>query len=357
MERLRKTFTCLILMSALFGTVSILVSCHQADNKTKTATTGVAQTAQPVTNQTGQPANPPNVTLAPGPQNPTTTGPVKKLDHPVVLDHDFKKNPNNPNTKLLNNFSKLSVDKLGPVQKVNISPEQKKAQELFQSGSQKSNDGDQDAAIQDFTESINLYKMPIAYLKRGFAELMKEDYSSALNDMNETLKLNPNFERAYFGRGVCRFEMKDFKSAEEDMNKFIAKDKTTAMAYNYLAGCRFMLQDYKGALENYDMVVKLDPKYPDVFTNRGMMKHYLNDLKGAIADYDQALTLDPKNATAYNNRGGAKLNRGDSKAALVDFDKAIELKDDYSDAYDNRGNAYNGLGNYKQASEDLNRAI
>ncbi len=356
MEKLRKTFTCLILFSTTLAITPILVSCQQSADKQKQTTDGVSKTSQPDTKSSVQNGTSAQSGLNQGTQNPSGANSAKKLDHPVVLDRNFNNDPNNQNSRMLNAFAKNSVENLGPIAKSITDPDQKKAQELYLSGSKKSNDGDQKGAIEDFTQSLNLYKMPGAYLKRGFAELVSEDYISATNDMNEAIKMNPNLYRAYFGRGVCRFEQQDFKAAEEDMKVFIEKDKTTPMAYNYLAGCRFMQQDFKGALENYEMVAKLDPKFPDIYTNRGMMKHYLNDLKGAVEDYNKALAIDPNNATAYNNRGGAKLNQQEFSGALEDFDKAISLKKDYADAYDNRGKAKINLGDKTGACEDWQKA-
>ncbi len=356
MKRLKKNFTSLLLFIVVSGIAPIMVSCQQAVDKQKPATEGVAQTSQQDTNRSVVKGTSAQSGLNQESQNPSGSAQGKKLDHPVVLDRDFKNDPNNKNSKMLNAFAKNSVANLGPTAKVNMNPDQKKARDLYISGSKKSGDGDQKGAIEDFTQSLNLYKMPGAYLKRGFAELVSEDYTSALNDFNEVIKMDPKLERAYFGRGVCRFELQDFKTAEEDIKLFIEKDKTTAVAYNYLAGCRFMQQDFKGALENYEMVAKLDPKYPDIYTNRGMMKHYLNDLKGAVEDYNRALAIDPDNATAYNNRGGAKLNQKDFKGALEDFDKAISLKKDYADAYDNRGKAKINLGDKTGACEDWQKA-
>jgi tetratricopeptide (TPR) repeat protein len=356
MERLRKTFTHIVLFSTVLAMAFTMVNCQQPAGKDKTADKKAATPASTDTNykvQTG------TIVRGDASQKPAGTAPATgtgKLDHPVELNRDYGKAKNTPQAQMLNNFAQNSIDKLGPTVKSATTPEQKKARELFLSGSKKSAEGDQQGAIEDFTQSINLYKTAIVYMKRGFAEMALEDYISAVNDMNESIKLNPKFERAYFGRGVARFEQQDFKAAEEDIRYFIEKDKTLAMAYNYLAGCRFMQQDYKEALENYEMVAKLDPKYPDVYTNRGMMKHYTKDLKGAIEDYNKALEIDPDNTTAFNNRGAAKLNMGDSKAALVDFDKAISLKKDYADAYDNRGKAKINLGDKTGGCADFQKA-
>lgn len=354
MEKLRKIFTCLTLLSATLVIASFLVSCQQSADKQKQAADSVSKTKPNPPDQNGMAAQP---GVNPESQKPSGAAPEKEKGYWIKMKGNFSKDPSNQTSRMLNDFAKNSGEAPGPVKKVIMNPDQKKAQELYLSGSKKSTNGDQLGAIADYTQSLNLYKMPGAYMKRGFAELISEDYASTINDMTEAIKMNPNLFRAYFGRGVARFQLQDFKSAEEDLTKFTENDKTTAMAYNYIAGCRFMEQDYTGALENYEKVEKLDPKYPDVYTNRGMMKHYLNDLKGAVADYDKALSIDPDNATAYNNRGGAKLNQQDFKGALEDFNKAISLKKDYADAYDNRAKAKINLGDNAGACQDWQQAL
>jgi tetratricopeptide (TPR) repeat protein len=281
---------------------------------------------------------------------------IKDKNGGYILSMSNKRDPNLPSNKMLNNFTNNSITRMMPSAKMTDDPEKRQAQELYLSGSEKSLKGDQQGAIVDYTESLTHFKMALTYMKRGYCELLIKSYDSAVTDMNETIKLDPEQKRAYFGRGICRFETQKFKDAADDFEKYIAKDRTTAMAFNYLAGCKFMLEDYKSALENYDMVVKLDPKFPDIYTNRGMMRHYQNDLKGAVEDYDKALTIDPKNATAYNNRGGAKLNEDNPKGALEDFNKAISLKEDYADAYVNRGKAKSNLGDKAGACEDWQKA-
>ena len=344
MKRLRTTFTFLFLFAA-FSSITTMVSCQQSASKQKTATNGVSQTSQ--TNVNGSVQNQ---------QNPTGTQSGQKVNNAGGTNLADKKAQDDPNKKMLNAYNTKAIESLGPIRQVNMTPDQKKAQDLYQSATKKSTDGDQIGAIQDLTESLNLYRTPNAYLKRGFAEILAEDYVSALNDMNEAIKMNATLYKAYFGRGICHFEQKDYKATEDDLKVFVEKDKTNPMAYNYLGGCMFLKQDFKSALEDYEMVAKLDPNFPDVYTNRGMMKHYLKDLKGAIDDYNKALTLDPKNATAYNNRGGAKLNLGYSQGALEDFNSAIRLQSDYADAFDNRGRAKLNLGDQSGACQDFHRA-
>jgi len=328
MERLKRTFTCLILLPSLLGISHILVSCQQPANKQKPS----------------------------GSADSHGTAPDKKSHDTVALNPVSRNDPNSQNARMLSAFDQKPDGNPGLVPGTKLNPIQKKAQELYLEGLKKAKDGDEDGAIASYTQSLNMYKNPYTYLKRATSEMVKQDYNSALNDMNEAMRINPKLDKAYLGRGICRFELKDYENAEADLKQYIELDKTTPVAYNYLAGCRYMKQDFKGALENYKMVAKLDPNYQDIYTNMGMMKHYLKDLKGAVEDYDKALTIEPDNFTAYNNRGGAKLTLGNMKGALEDFNKAIELSKDYADAYINRGKAKFSLDDLAGACEDWQKA-
>lgn len=353
MKRVRKTFTTVSLCMA-FLCFAILSSCQSTSTKQKETAGGASQTPQPAS---GSVQNVNSQPVASGqPQPPSGSASANNSAQDKKQDKKSGGKTGDANATMLNNFAEKSGTVPPTPPSSNMSPEMKKAHDLYQSGAQKAVDGDQEGAIEDFTQSLNIYKTPVLFMKRGFSELVAKQYGNALNDMDEALKLNPKLDRAIFGRGVARFEMGDFTTAEEDFKYYVERDKTEPMAFNYLAGCRFMQQDYKGALENYDIVAKLDAKYPDIYTNRGMMKHYLNDLKGAVEDYNKALAIDPENATAYNNRGGAKLNQQNYKGAIEDFDKAISIKKDYAEAYDNRAKAKMNQNDKAGACADWQKA-
>ncbi|MDE0681477.1 MAG: tetratricopeptide repeat protein, partial [Candidatus Poribacteria bacterium] len=95
----------------------------------------------------------------------------------------------------------------------------------------------------------------------------KKYYDKAIANLDETIRLNPEFIRAYLKRG-------DAKSA---------------------------LGDHEGAISDYDKVIELDPEYVDVYNHRGAAKWKLDDHKGAINDYDRAIELNPKHVDAYSN--------------------------------------------------------
>jgi len=267
-----------------------------------------------------------------------------------------KTNANDPNKKALNKYSKEKMFTPAPASTQKLTPNQIQSKEFFDEGSKKGKAGNYNGAIEDFTKSLILEKNAGTYLKRGYAYQMIANYTAAIDDANEALKLQPSLTRAYFVRGISHYGKGELKDARTDLSTFIAKDRTNAIAFNFMAALCYMDQDYKNALANYDEVVRLDPKYPDIYTNRGMMRHTLQDYKGAIQDYNEALKLNPNNPSAYNNRGGAYMMLKDFQSALADFDKAIAINDKYADAYDNRGRVKHTLGDVEGACADWQSA-
>jgi len=149
---------------------------------------------------------------------------------------------------VLTDYAKKSIEKLPPEPKSMADPNQLKAMDLYRQGSQKLKVDDNLGAINDFTLSINLYRLPIAFLERGVAELLVADYMSAINDLNEVIKMNPNLNKAYFARGACHYELNQYQAAEDDMERYIQQDKSNPIAYNYIAGCLYLKDNVKARM-------------------------------------------------------------------------------------------------------------
>jgi tetratricopeptide (TPR) repeat protein len=350
----------------------VVISCSSGgEKKTQKAPEATLQEVKPVQDSGNKvvASNHPGVLASPhlqeldkveAPPAVAPTGVEEKVEpekHQTVHLHPVKRDPNDPNNKLLNQYAKNKVNSMViPFQKGD-DPNLKASRDFYMNGSRKATEGDNEGAIEDFTKSLALLKNATVYMRRGFCYLLLQDYKSAIIDENEAIKMAPVLDKAYFARAVCRFEMQDFINAEEDLRKYMETDKDNALAYNYLAAIKFMQKNFKEALDNYDQVAKLDPNYPDVYTNRGMMRHNLGDLKGAIEDYNLAIRHTPSNSAAYNNKGAAEMTLKDYPAALIDLNMAIKLKEDYADAYDNRGKVKLKMGDQQGACDDWQKAL
>ena len=173
-------------------------------------------------------------------------------------------------------------------------------------------------AAQDTTENLS-----VIYVVRGEAYKDKGDYDDAIRDFNETIRLNPNYERAYYDRG----------------NAYKKK------------------RDYDRAIQDFNEAIHLNPNYEIAYYDRGNAFIDKNDYDRAILDFNEAIHLTPNDANAYNNRGVAYHRKNDYGHAIQDYNQAIRLNSNYAIAYAGRGYAYFAQSNLTGATADFMHTI
>jgi len=106
------------------------------------------------------------------------------------------------------------------------------------------------AIIQSGQESAK--GLSAAYLKRSNAYNGKREYDRAIEDLDQAIRLDPNFAPAFYNRG-----------------------------YVY-SGKR----EYDRAIQDFDQAIRLDPNYALAFNNRGIAYNGKREYDRAIQDYD-----------------------------------------------------------------------
>ena len=167
----------------------------------------------------------------------------------------------------------------------------------------------EETGINRHFQSIEYYNSYIAthtpraidYFARAMDFVVLRDYTAALQDLNKTLELTPDFALGYFERAVARY-----KSLKAGNNTEVAPVQT--------------------------------------------------EIRVIMADFDKAIELSPRMAFAYFNKGNVYAELGDYTSALTAYNKAIELKPDLGEAYYNRGYVYYQLGDRERGSYNLSKA-
>ena len=96
------------------------------------------------------------------------------------------------------------------------------AEDWLNSGVAKTNRGDWQGAIADFTKVIEIYpRYAVAYYNRGLAKDYLKDYRGAIADYTKAIEYNPNYAYAYSNRGNIKGELKDHLGAINDYTKAI----------------------------------------------------------------------------------------------------------------------------------------
>lgn len=238
------------------------------------------------------------------------------------------------------------------------SSEELKAEDYFNRGFDKQENGDLQGAIDAYNQAIALNpNYPEAFNNRGNARDDLGDPHSAIEDYSEAIRLNPEYYTAYYNRGIVRKSIGLLEEAIADYGEAVRLKPDYAEAYNNRGNARDDNGDPDGAIDDYTEAIRLKPDYAIAYNNRGVVRKSQGDLDSAIADYNEAIRFDPEYAVAYNNRGVARKMQGDLDGAVADYTEAIRLDPDYATAFNNRGAILDNRGEYAAAIADYTEAI
>lgn len=157
---------------------------------------------------------------------------------------------------------------------------------------------------------------PVDRLLEGVLQTMLKNYPEALSNLDEAVRLNPNFAVAFMARGYARYA-----NAVSDL-KLSAQEKDGENSLLERSAYTSLLQE---ALSDYDKVLSLNPRVVYAWFNKGNIYYEAKDFTSAMQCYSEALKLDPEFGEAYFNRGLSYLNAGNKGQAFSDLSKAGEL--------------------------------
>ena len=177
-------------------------------------------------------------------------------------------------------------------------------------------------------------------MKSAEAKIAEDDFEGAIADYTAAINLKPadkaQFAEAYNGRGEANAALGDHEEAIEDFDESIRLNHRDLTALNNRGLAEHRRGRYNEATRDFDMVIRLcdqmvDRAYGDTiaWNNRGLAKTRLGDYKGAIADFDMVIHLDPTDkkllAAARKNRGLENYKLENFDDALKDFTEALRL--------------------------------
>lgn len=202
-----------------------------------------------------------------------------------------------------------------------------------------------------------------------------EGYSKEITDNIKALKLDPknvdiisNLENSFYGRGIINEYLNEYSKALLDYSEAIKINPKSSFTY-YLHGfLNYNLKEYSKAITDFKKAIEYDSsqvglysKIVDCFYHRAEDYYKSEEYSKAISDYKKVIELD-SNQQLYrhddiNNRCGLSYieNKEYSKAISI-YDKILVNNPQYSLAYLYRGVAYCENKNITKGCEDLQRA-
>lgn len=99
--------------------------------------------------------------------------------------------------------------------------------------------------------------------QQGEAKLQDGDYKGALEIYNEVLKLDTTNSGAYVSRGVARFGLGDKQGAIRDFTQALQLDANNADIYRKRGGVYMVIGDKRSAREDFKQAAKLSSGQSD----------------------------------------------------------------------------------------------
>jgi tetratricopeptide (TPR) repeat protein len=179
--------------------------------------------------------------------------------------------------------------------------------------------------------------LAIAYNNRGNAYTAKSDYDRAIQDFDQSIKLNPAYIKPLNNRGVAYSRKGEYDLAIEAFNEAIALNPNYSEAFANRAGAHLKKNEYDRAARDYDSAIGLDPNLKAVWSGRCWTRAILGALQAALEDCNKALQLDSSNAATYDSRGLIYLKTGQVAAAIDDYSSALRFDPKLASALYGRG--------------------
>ena len=148
------------------------------------------------------------------------------------------------------------------------------------------------------------------YTNSGIEKTNIGDFAGALEDLNKSLELNPNWDLTYFSKAIVFHNLKRLEDAYENYTKTIEINPNMIDAYYNRAQVLFLDKDsldeekLKQALSDLEKSTELDNKFTDAYYYAATVKIKLKDYQGALDSLDKVLETEPD---AINSRALKKL--------------------------------------------------
>jgi len=195
------------------------------------------------------------------------------------------------------------------------------------------------------------------YIQFAHVELDKENYTQAIQYLNNAINHRPAYFEGYFLRGYAKYYLNDFIGAEKDFSEAAIYDPYNSEIFHFRAIVRSRQYNFGGAIGDYNTAIELNPKNPLFFMNRARALLYVNKYDSCLADLERVFELKYSHEDVYVLRGMAHTGKEDYDLAIEDFNRAIKKNPNHTNSYIKRGNVWMELKEPDSAIIDFNKAI
>lgn len=163
---------------------------------------------------------------------------------------------------------------------------------------------------------------------RGRELVNAKNYTGAMVELKEALRLDPRHALAFYYVGVAQYYLKEYVVANAaferalQLNVPIIEHHTV---YVWIGECLKALGQHDKALSAYREAIRMKPDYAEAFNRIGLVYHLQKDFPNAVIFYEQAARLDPRTGMYRKNVGMAHIAAGKKDDAMKAYNALVSV--------------------------------
>jgi len=201
---------------------------------------------------------------------------------------------------------------------------------------------------------------PASYhFQMGLSYLGERNYTSALIDLTEANKLDPDNPEVLYNLGLAYMGKKRPDLAEPKLLRAIILKQNYSVARNDLGVAYLEMKRWDNAIEQFK-IVKDDLFYENsdnATINLGLAYLGKGDYPKALEELRAVAVMNPRNPVVRLSLGRVMFAMGKSEQAIIEYYKALEIYRDYGAAYYYLGQAHLKLNNLDAARSAFKDAV
>jgi tetratricopeptide (TPR) repeat protein len=174
--------------------------------------------------------------------------------------------------------------------------------------------------------------------------------SKQIDALLKEVERNPTSGEAHYKLGSAYYDANMFYEAIKELQEAIRLKPEFAEAYCKL-GLSYRVFNPEEAAISFKEAIRFDPRYVEAIVGLGAVNIRLGRYDEAIGSFERAIELEPKSAGSFFSLGFAYSKTGRNEEAISNIQKGLKIYPESPQAHYSLGKLYVATGN-KQAALD-----
>jgi mitochondrial import receptor subunit TOM70 len=161
---------------------------------------------------------------------------------------------------------------------------------------------------------------------RATFRYLEGDTTQALEDLTNSIKLDPSLTQSFIKRASMHLEMSNREAAADDFEQATAQNKDDPDIFYHRAQLHFILGEFSEAAKDYQKSIDLDPSFIFSHIQLGVTQYKMGSVASSMATFRRTIKKFDKIPDVYNYYGELLLDQQKYQEAIEKFETAVEME-------------------------------